>query len=181
MPFATELDLAATATCDLTSLYGLAVRTRTAAINAAILPKMVETAQRTEEAVRALGIEAPLVVMRSDGGAMDIKAMKDRPVLTMLSGPAAGVAALLMASGVADGIFLEVGGTSTDISCVRDGRPEVKPARIGGHRLYLNTLDVRTVGVAGGSLPRVRSGAIVGVGHSLGPHCQLELLFFCRT
>lgn len=161
---AEEMGLMTTIASDITKLYGLTRRTRTAAINASILPKMLETANSTEGSVKEAGVTVPLMIMRGDGGVMDATEMKKRPVLTMLSGPAASVMGSLMYLRASNGVYFEVGGTSTNIGVIKNGRPAIDYSVVGGHSTYISSLDVRVLGVAGGSMVRADSKHVVDVG-----------------
>lgn len=159
-----EMGMETSIASDITKLYGLTRRTRTAAINASILPKMLNTANSTEQSVRSAGVKVPLMIMRGDGGVMEINEMKKRPVLTMLSGPAASVMGSLMYLRASNGVYFEVGGTTTNIGVIKNGRPAIDYSIVGGHRTYITSLDVRVLGVAGGSMIRLNKNGVADVG-----------------
>ncbi len=149
---------------ELTGIYGLEIRTLTAAINAGILLKSITTAKFVESALEQQDILAPLVIMKGDGGITDMKTFRSKPILTLLSGPAASVAGALLFLRILNGIFIEVGGTSTNVCIIKNGKPEVKYVTIMTHTTCIKSLDVRVVGVAGGSLVRWSGKKIVDVG-----------------
>lgn len=159
-----KCDLPATAGHELTGIYGLEIRTLTAAINCGILPKAIGTAKFVESAVRKEKIEAPVVIMKGDGGVTDMETFRNRPIITVLSGPAASVAGALLHLRVIDGVFIEVGGTSTNVCVIKDGRPEIRYVTIMQHPTCIRSLDVRVAGVAGGSLVRWTGRKITDVG-----------------
>ncbi|HUS16251.1 MAG TPA: hydantoinase/oxoprolinase family protein [Chloroflexia bacterium] len=161
---ARELGLPATGGHEVSGAYGLEVRTLTAAINASIMPRMIGTAEMVEGCLRSAGVRSPLVVMRGDGGVMSMDQLRERPLLTVLSGPAASLAGALLSERVLDGIFLEVGGTSTNLGAIRGGQPAMKYVQVMDHPTCLRSLDVRVQGVAGGSMARVRGKKLSDVG-----------------
>ncbi|MCY1154245.1 MAG: hydantoinase/oxoprolinase [Nitrososphaera sp.] len=157
-------DIPATAGHELTGVYGLEIRTLTAAINGGILPKTTSTAKFVESAVRNEKITAPVLIMKGDGGVTDMSTFRSKPIVTVLSGPAASVAGALLHLRLIDGVFIEVGGTSTNVCVIKDGKPEVRYVTIMQHPTCIRSLDVRVAGVAGGSLVRWSGRKITDVG-----------------
>lgn len=157
-------DIPATAGHELTGVYGLEIRTLTAAINGGILPKTTSTAKFVESAVRNEKITAPVLIMKGDGGVTDMGTFRSKPIVTVLSGPAASVAGALLHLRLIDGVFIEVGGTSTNVCAIKDGKPEVRYVTIMQHPTCIRSLDVRVAGVAGGSLVRWSGRKITDVG-----------------
>lgn len=161
---ATALDLPACSGHELSEAYGLETRTVSAAVNAAILPVIARTAGLVENALAEAGLAVPLLVLRGDGGAMDVASFRARPSLTVGSGPAAGVAAAVHRAGVSDGIVVECGGTSTNVSAVVRGRPVLRSIRVMGRPTAIRSIDSWVVGMAGGSMVRLARRRIAGAG-----------------
>tara|TARA_Y100000758_G_scaffold46723_1_gene30025 strand:- start:207 stop:2324 length:2118 start_codon:yes stop_codon:yes gene_type:complete len=164
MNMATKLDLPSTASHEISGIYGLEIRTLTAAVNASVLPKTVQVANYVENAIKDFGVKAPLMIMKGDGGVTSMKTFRTKPILTILSGPAASVAGGLLHQRVTNGIFVEVGGTSTNICIIKNGKPEIRYVTINDHPTCIRSMDVRILGVAGGSMCQIKKDRIYKVG-----------------
>lgn len=161
---ALAVGLPVTTSAELTGLYGLELRAVTAALNASILPIALRTAEVVGAGVAAAGVVSPVMVMRGDGGATDLAGFRKAPARTLYSGPAASVAGALRSGRIDDGVIVEVGGTSTNVAAIRRGRPALSYVQVASHATAIRALDVRVLGVAGGSMLRVRRNRVYGVG-----------------
>jgi len=133
-------------------------RTITTVMNDYVRPIMTRYLTRIEDRLAKDGVKAHLHIVRSDGGLMSARAAAERPVHTVLSGPAGGVTSTVMVArrtGL-DLLAFDMGGTSTDVSVIIDGQPAISRAtEVGMFPAKVPTLDVRSVGAGGGSIAEV--------------------------
>ncbi|MCU4718916.1 hydantoinase/oxoprolinase family protein [Halapricum hydrolyticum] len=143
-------------------------RTSTTALNAALKPRLDAYLGRLSDRTRATGIDEQWAVMQSHGGLMSVRTAREKPVNTVLSGPAAGVQGaqyLADEAGYEDIITMDMGGTSTDVSLVDGGEPSLSTDwEIAGHPLGVPTIDIHTIGAGGGSIAWIDAGGALRVG-----------------
>lgn len=156
-------------------------RTSTTVINAYLGPVVSQYLSALAGHLREIGLDAPILVMKSDGGVMSAESASQRPAYIVESGPAAGVigaAHSASAQGLADCISLDMGGTTAKTSIVENGAVahtgdyEVgaginlssKLVMGGGYALKLPVIDISEIGAGGGSIVSVDKGGLVRVG-----------------
>ena len=138
---------------ELTSRLDAPRRALTTFLNARLIPAIAGLIRAVERLLAEQGIEAPLLVVRGDGALMAASIARQRPVETILSGPAASVVGAAHLSGRLCAMVSDVGGTTTDIAILEDGRPRLaaQGARVGGHRTMVEAIDLSTTGLGGDS------------------------------
>jgi len=166
--------------CEVDPAFREYERTVVTAFDAYVKPRVASYLERLGDALVGAGAACRLEVMQSRGGLAGTATALERPVRLFLSGPAAGVlgaAAVAAAEGASDIITIDIGGTSSDIALVENGRPGVRPEMsIDGYAVRVPTLDVVSIGAGGGSVAWVDSseGLRVGprsAGAEPGPAC----------
>ncbi|HJO73373.1 MAG: hydantoinase/oxoprolinase family protein [Alphaproteobacteria bacterium] len=143
-------------------------RVSTTVVNAYVAPTLEGYLRRLEQRLEEAGYSGPLLVILSHGGIAPVTEAIRLAVGTVLSGPAGGVAGARHAanlSGIGNLIPFDMGGTSTDISLIVEGRPTLANDReVVNQRIALPSLDIVTLGAGGGSIAGVDRGGILQVG-----------------
>ncbi len=138
---------------ELSSLLDFNVRARTAVLNARIVPLLIRLLGDLRQVLADFDIKAPVMVVKGDGSLMKRDLALQRPVETVLSGPAASIAGARLLTGRRNALVVDMGGTTTDTAALVDGRVQLcrEGANLGGHRTHVRALKVRTRGLGGDS------------------------------
>jgi len=138
---------------ELSSKLDAPRRALTAALNARLTPQIRHLIEALSQVLAEESIDAPLMIVKGDGSLMRADVALEYPVETILSGPAASVVGAGFLTGLRDFVVSDMGGTTTDIAVVSDGRPasRAEGALVGGWRTMVEAVDVRTCGLGGDS------------------------------
>ncbi|HEY8059094.1 MAG TPA: hydantoinase/oxoprolinase family protein, partial [Acidimicrobiales bacterium] len=141
-------------------------RVSTTLVNAYVAPRIAHYVDNLSATLREAGYRGPLLIMQSTGGVMPPEHVRGQAVSLLGSGPTGGVMGAAVAAergGEPDFVAIDMGGTSFDICLVRNGHPEIKTDWNWRYRYYIGLpmVDVQSVGAGGGSIARVRQGALL--------------------
>lgn len=128
-------------------------RSVTAVLNAGLIALVDDLVSTTAGILSDRGIDAPVMIVRGNGSLVSASFVRDRPVETILSGPAASLVGAGHLAGLDDAVIVDIGGTTTDIAVLRNGMPEFAAhgATVGGHRTMVEAVAMHTHGLGGDS------------------------------
>jgi N-methylhydantoinase A/oxoprolinase/acetone carboxylase beta subunit len=138
---------------ELSSRLGYIARANTAILNARLLSVIRHLLDAVRESLRSLGVTAPIMVVKGDGSLIGEAVALERPVETILSGPAASVSGARHLTDVSDGLVFDMGGTTTDSATLSQGLVRIAPegATVGGWKTSVEAADIATIGLGGDS------------------------------
>lgn len=137
----------------LTTALGFYERSVTAVLNARLLPTIAELLESVRKVLNIYGIEAPLMVVKGDGSLMSENVTREKPIETILSGPAASIIGATFLTGRKEAVVVDMGGTTTDVASLEAGMPLINPegAIVGGLLTRVNAARISTFGLGGDS------------------------------
>lgn len=138
---------------DLSSGLGYNERTTTALMNARLIPVIADLIRSVRASMEEYDIDAPLMIVKGDGSIINESAAMLKPIETVLSGPASSITGAKKLTGADDAVIVDIGGTTTDVGVLRDGRPRLdgEGALIGGKRTHVQAAAISTYGIGGDS------------------------------
>src|SRR5205823_2955318 len=140
----------------------------TTVLNAYVMPVVARYLQHLEGGLATRGFGAEIQIMRSDAGVMSLEAARERPVNTVLSGPAGGVKGatyVAAVAGYANVVSIDMGGTSTDVCLSTSSEPRLSTDTwVSDYAIRVPIIDITTIGAGGGSLAYVSSAGALRVG-----------------
>ena len=139
-------------------------RALTALLNARLIGMIARLIGKAEETLEELGIHAPMMVVRGDGALVGSVQAAERPIETILSGPAASIIGAHWMTGARNALVSDIGGTTTDVALLRNGTPQIDPlgARVGPWRTMVEAVAMRTTGLGGDSEVRIIEEGLYG-------------------
>lgn len=157
-------------------------RAVTAVLNARLIPIIDQLVTTMRFTLAARGISAPLMVVRGDGSLVSADFVADRPIETILSGPAASLVGAAHLTGLAEAVIADIGGTTTDIAVMRNGRAVISTdgATVGGHRTMVTAVEMHTIGL-GGDSELHRDQRKPGAALRIGPRRVIPLSLLALT
>ncbi len=161
---------------NLSSQLGFPRRAATAYYNSAVWRIYSNFLISVNEALRVMGIDAPVNILKADGGTMPAEVSKNLPVESILSGPAASIMGIIALNKITeDSVILDIGGTTTDIAIFASGAPlmERDGISLGGIPTLVRSLQNRSIGVGGDSVITIVNGEVKTGPERKGP-CAAE-------
>lgn len=171
-----ETGLPVTCSHELSSKLGGPRRALTTLLNARLVGMIGRLVGACEDYLAGRNIAAPLMVVRGDGALISASEARLRPIETILSGPAASLAGAQFLTGLDSAVVSDIGGTTTDVAILENGRPKLDPdgAMVGGHRTMVEAVAMRTYGLGGDSEVRIDLAGLAAR-IELGPRRVLPL------
>jgi N-methylhydantoinase A/oxoprolinase/acetone carboxylase beta subunit len=176
-----KLGVPVTCSHELSHALGGPKRALTAVLNARLIGLIDRLIDATERHMASRSIDARLMVVRGDGALVSSDLARERPIETILSGPAASIAGAQWLTGAQDALVSDIGGTTTDVCLLEAGLPKIDPqgAKVGKYRTMVEAVAMRTFGLGGDSAVTVHDGLDSGV--SLGPKRVMPLSLLAMT
>jgi N-methylhydantoinase A/oxoprolinase/acetone carboxylase beta subunit len=155
---------------DLSAKLNGPKRAMTALLNARLIGMIDHLISAVEGLLAAKSIDAPFMVVRGDGALISAEQARVSPIETILSGPAASIVGARWLTDETDAIVSDIGGTTTDVAVLRDGRPIIDPlgARVGEFRTMVEAVAMRTSGLGGDSQVHIATNGLAAA-LTLGP------------